>query len=156
MLHILDPDKYDIAAIQEPYLDHTHNSRASPNWYTLYPKEHYAKPDRTRSLLLINRRIPTNNWAQIDIASSDVTAVQVQTPLGQVLLINMYNDGKNPEGARKVTQYMRNMARADNSRLPHHIVWMGDFNTHHLMWDEERNSHLFTRANLDKAQVING
>jgi len=30
MLHILDPDEYDIAAIQEPYLDHTHNSRASP------------------------------------------------------------------------------------------------------------------------------
>jgi len=61
MLHTLDPDVYDIAAIQEPYLDHTHNSRASPNWYTLYPKEHYAKPDRTQSLLLINRRIPTNN-----------------------------------------------------------------------------------------------
>src|SRR5882724_11555544 len=118
MLHILDPDKYDIAAIQEPYLYHTHNSRASANWYTLYLKEHYTKPDRARSLLLINRRIPTNNWAQIDIASSDVTAVQVQTPWGQALLINMYNNGKNPEGVRKVMQYMRNMAQANNSRLP--------------------------------------
>jgi len=80
MLHILDPDEYDIATIQEPYLDHTHNSRASPNWYSLYPKEHYAKPEDTRSLLLINRRIQTNNWTQIDFASSDMTAVQMQTP----------------------------------------------------------------------------
>jgi len=154
MLHILDPDKYDIAAIQEPYLNHTHNSRASPNWYSLYPKEHYTKPEDTRSLLLINRRIQTNNWTQIDFASSDVTAVQMQTPLGQVLLINMYNDGKNHEGAHKVIQYMRKMARAHNPSHPPHIVWMGDFNSHHPMWDEERNLHLFTRANLDKVQTI--
>jgi len=143
MLHILDPDEYDIAAIQEPYLNHTHKSRASPNWYTLYPKEHYTKPKRTRSLLLINRRIPTNNWAQINFALSDVTAIQMQTPSGQVILINMYNNGKNPEGAQKVTQYMRNMAWVHNPRHPPHIVWMGDFNTHHPMWDKERNSHLF-------------
>jgi len=31
---------------------------------------------------------------------------------------------------------------------------MGDFNTHHPMWDENRNLHLFTRTNLNKAQVV--
>jgi len=154
MLQILDPDEHEIAAIQEPYLNHTHNSWASLKWYTLYPKEHYAKPNKTRSLLLINRRILTNNWAQIDFALSNVTAVQLQTPSGQVLLINMYNDGKNPEGAQKVIQYMRNIARAHNPRHSPHIIWMGDFNTHHPMWDKERNSHLFMRTNLDKVQII--
>jgi Endonuclease-reverse transcriptase len=34
------------------------------------------------------------------------------------------------------------------------IIWLGDCNRHHLMWDELRNSHLFTRANLDEAQTL--
>src|SRR5882724_9225687 len=42
MLQLLDPDNYDIATIHEPYLEHNHNSQASHNWFTLYPKEHYA------------------------------------------------------------------------------------------------------------------
>jgi len=56
MLHILDPDEFNIATIQEPYLDHTHNSQASHNWCTLYLKEHYAKPNKTRSSLLIKQK----------------------------------------------------------------------------------------------------
>ena len=39
---------------------------------------------------------------------------------------------------------------------PHigHTIWLGDFNLHHSMWDEGRNSHLFTRENLDKSQLL--
>lgn len=33
-------------------------------------------------------------------------------------------------------------------------VWLGDFNRHHPMWDKERNAHLFTRENLDRAQKL--
>jgi len=35
-----------------------------------------------------------------------------------------------------------------------HTVWLGDFNFHHPLWDEECNSHLFTRPNSEKAQVL--
>jgi|SRR5882724_658585 len=35
-----------------------------------------------------------------------------------------------------------------------HIIWLGDFNRHHPMWDEGCNVHLFTRANLEKAQHL--
>lgn len=31
---------------------------------------------------------------------------------------------------------------------------MGDFNRHHPCWDEERNAHLFTKSNLEQAQVV--
>jgi len=41
-LHQLDPDVYDFAAIQEPYLDSNHNSCVTHHWYTVYPKEHYV------------------------------------------------------------------------------------------------------------------
>src|SRR5882672_6808143 len=35
-----------------------------------------------------------------------------------------------------------------------HLLWLGDFNSHHLLWDKPRNSHLFTRASLERAQEI--
>ena len=110
MLQQLTPHNYDIAAIQEPYLDVNHNSCASHNWYTFYPKEHYTKPNKIRSLLLINKSMPTNKWSQIDFASSNVMATQIQTPIGPLLLINMYNDLETSKGVQKVIQYMRNKA----------------------------------------------
>ena len=33
-------------------------------------------------------------------------------------------------------------------------IWLGDFNRHHPMWDEERNTHLFTKAALEAAQPL--
>src|SRR5882724_11621128 len=101
------PHDYDITTIQEPYLNFNHNSHASHNWYTLYPKEHYTMPNKTRSLLLINKSMLTNKWSQIDFASSDMTATQIQTPIGPLLLINMYNDLGTFKGVQKVIQYMR-------------------------------------------------
>jgi len=35
-----------------------------------------------------------------------------------------------------------------------HVIWLGDFNSHHPLWYKARNSHLFTRASLDRAQTI--
>jgi len=110
MLQLLDPDEYDIAAIQELHLNHIHNSCASHNWFTLYLKEHYTIPNNTRSIMLINKRIPTNKWSQIDLASSNMTAIHMQTPSGPEILINMYNDMRNSEGVRKVMQYLQHKA----------------------------------------------
>jgi len=41
-----------------------------------------------------------------------------------------------------------------NPRGQTHVIWLGDFNSHHPMWDENRNAHIFTRSNLDQAQAI--
>ena len=108
MLQQLVPHEYDIATIQEPYLDFNHNSCTSHNWYTLYPKEHYAKPNKTRLLLLINKSMPTNKWSQVNFASSNMMAIQIQTPVSPLLLINLYNNLRTSEGAWKVIKYMRN------------------------------------------------
>jgi len=133
MLHQLDPNEYDMAAIQELYLNLNHNTQATHNWFTVYLKEHYNKPNKTRSIILINKRILTNNWTQIDFASSDVRAVQIQTPAGYVLCLNIYNNAWNSEGMRKVTQYMHTKACDQNPRGQTHIIWLGDFNSHHPM-----------------------
>ena len=95
-----------MAAIQELYLNFNHNTRATHNWYTVYPKKPYDKLNKTRYIILMNKRIPTNNWTQIDFDLSDMMAVQIQTPVGYILCINMYIDTQTSEGVQKVTQYM--------------------------------------------------
>src|SRR5882672_6317821 len=72
---------------------------------------------------------------------------------GSVLIINTYNDNTNVESMRKVVQYTRRVEQEGREgRVRPHILWLGDFNSHHPMWDEARNSHLFMRASLDRAQ----
>jgi len=78
----------------------------------------------------------------IDLASSDVTAIQMQTLSGPVILINMYNDARNSEGVQKVMQYLQHKAQEQSPRRLTHLVWLGDFNTHHPMWDED---HTYSR-----------
>ena len=34
------------------------------------------------------------------------------------------------------------------------MIWLGDFNRHHPQWNDEQNTHLFTRSNLDEAQIL--
>src|SRR5882724_5315810 len=100
LLNQLNPDNCNIAAIQEPYLDANHNSHAMHHWYTIYPKEHYITPARTRSIILVNKRIATDAWVQVDLGSPDVTTVSIKMGRGRVLLINLYNDNKQQQGLR--------------------------------------------------------
>ena len=108
MLHRLDPKLFDIAAIQEPYLDFNHNTHANHHWYTIYPREHFVEPKKTRLVMLIGKHMPTDFWSQVDFGSSYIMAVQVQTQRGLTLIINMYNDNKNSDSVRKVRLFMRN------------------------------------------------
>ena len=154
-LHHLDPNIYDIGVIQELYLDQCHNSRANHNWYTIYPKEHYTNPASTRLLILINKQLATDTWLQVDPRSSDITAVQLHTVRGKLLIINMYNEGRQQQRMKQAMQLLRARAWCDNAGTSdHHIIWVGDFNLHHTMWDEDRNLHLFTRENLEKSQCL--
>ena len=95
LLHRLDPNTYNIAALQEPYLDHNNNTHANPHWYTIYPMEHYIAPEKTISIIFLNKCIATDSWTQVDFASSDVSAVQVQMAAGKLLIINTYNHCTN-------------------------------------------------------------
>ena len=101
-LHQLNPDTSDLAAIQEPYLDHNHNLRATHHWYTLYPKEHYTAPALTRSLLLVNNQLASDAWTQIDFESLDTTVVTLHMQQDKVLIINVYNDVEHQHSLKQV------------------------------------------------------
>ena len=124
-------------------------------WYTIYPKEHYTKPEKTRSILLMNRCITTDSWLQIDLRSSDVTAIQLDTECSRLTLINMYNDSTTQQGLKCTIQGMRHREKNTETALDNcPIIWLGDFNLHHPMWDKNCNSHLFTKCNLESAQPL--
>jgi len=89
MLQLLDPDKYNIATIQEPYLDHKPQLPCLPQLVHPIPERTLHHSQQNPSIMLINQRILTNNWSQIDLTSSDVTTIQMQTPLGPIIIINM-------------------------------------------------------------------
>jgi len=74
MLQQLNLGKFDIMAVQEPYLDHLHNICTNQHWYTLYPREHYAVTRKNRSVLLINKRIPADLWVQVELGSVTISS----------------------------------------------------------------------------------
>jgi len=107
-LHQLNPNTYNLTTIQEPYLDHNHNSCATHQWYTLYPKQHYLTPSCMRSLLLVNKGIATDTWTQVDFGLPDIMVVLIQTGHGKVLVTNIYNDTEQQQALHQKIQTIWN------------------------------------------------
>ena len=61
--------------------------------HPLCPKEHYVDPAKMGSLMLVNKWLATDTWLQVDPSSSDHTGVQLWTEMGNMLIINTYNEG---------------------------------------------------------------
>ncbi|KAG2059501.1 hypothetical protein BDR06DRAFT_1069619 [Suillus hirtellus] len=58
MLRNLDPDKYNIACIQEPYLDPVNLANASNLsrfWDVVYPSNHHSNQTHSQTLILVNK-----------------------------------------------------------------------------------------------------
>jgi hypothetical protein len=82
----------DIVALQEPAINFLGNMVASRDWIPLYPSTHEKDPKKTRAVILINSRIPTENWEQVDFHSSDMVIIKISADWGQIVLFNIYND----------------------------------------------------------------
>lgn len=82
LLISLKRNEYDICAIQEPYTDHNSMTRANFHWFTVYPSTHTSNPKATRSVILVNTNLLTNDWKQISIPHSDITAIEISHTYG--------------------------------------------------------------------------
>ncbi|TFK17099.1 hypothetical protein FA15DRAFT_550429, partial [Coprinopsis marcescibilis] len=87
--------KYDICAIQEPYIDFLGLTQANSNWTVIYPHNHLKNPKATQSLLLINSRISLDAWTPTVIDSQDVTGIEIYGDFGTIQIFNIYNDCKH-------------------------------------------------------------
>ena len=103
----LKADHYDIVALQEPHIKFLGWTWANPHWMVIYPKQHLINPKKTRSVILINRRISTNNWENVNIVSNDVTGICLHGPFGSICVLNIYNDCNNNKSLEVVEEYMK-------------------------------------------------
>ncbi|CDO77096.1 hypothetical protein BN946_scf184473.g40 [Trametes cinnabarina] len=138
----------------EPYLSFLGLTTATPHWRVVYPTPHgTGGVSRSRSLLLINRRLSTNAWNPIPIPHPDVTAVTIHAGDTTVHLFNLYVDGDHDTAIRAASRAGQRLVLGEAGEAHHH-VWLGGFNRHHPAWDSPTNHHLFTTDSLERAEVL--
>ncbi|KAJ3803787.1 hypothetical protein F5876DRAFT_8486, partial [Lentinula aff. lateritia] len=89
---------HDFICIQEPWTDRVGNTRKGSCWHIIYPSSRLSMESGVllRSIILINRKISSNIWRQIDIpGTNDITAILLTGPFGKLGIFNIYNDGKH-------------------------------------------------------------
>jgi hypothetical protein len=146
LINRINPNKYDLVMIQEPYFDHRKDSRVSSKWIAIYPLKHIDNPSCTRSMILVNAKISSNSWVALAVVCPDITGIQITGQWGTVRIFNIYNDQAHSCNLTTLKRYLLTSEaeqRNTNAPTPSNI-WLGDFNWHSPMWDEARNSQLFT------------
>ena len=154
LLNTTNPADWDVIALQEPTINQLGNTKANSHWRVVYPTQRFTDGRKSRVVMLINSKISTNAWKQIDFPSADVVITQTHTSHGLCTLINTYNDCKNDDTTEALEQFLAQNMRILRPNDNDHLLWLGDFNRHHPLWDEDRNSHLFTNAALASSQKI--
>lgn len=143
MLQTIDPEIYDVVAIQEPAFDRLGQTFAGLSWRVIYPEKHNTTPKDMQAVILINRAIPTDSHTKIKIKSQDVVGVRIKTEGGEVKIYNIYLDGSHLQALQGVEEAMRRgrvgaeeeegegrESRGVESRKWHRMC-LGDFNCHH-------------------------
>lgn len=148
----------DIIAIQEPALNFMDKTITTRDWIPIYPSKHEKEPKKMRSIILINSRLPTENWEQVDFQLGDVTVVKISSIWGQLTLFNIYNDCAHDNTIRELKHFHRlnrkTLLGSEAGEDTHHIAWVGDFNRHHPMWDNPKDTRLFTREAIEAAESL--
>lgn len=145
ILQQADPEKYDIIAIQEPYLDDKKRTRASPYWHVHYPTNHLLDGQaRSRSLFLININISSDSYDFLQLPHSDFTGIRFRGDFGSLSIINVYNEITTNDSLTALTNYFAAHELEARPTEDDHMVWLGDFNRHHESWEPNSNSHLFS------------
>ncbi|KAI3113533.1 hypothetical protein CBS147330_9862 [Penicillium roqueforti] len=79
----------DILLIQEPSIT-TYRTRVNHSAWRLYQPTVETDATRFRSLIYVNRRVPTASHRQVPCDHLDVVAVKIWTPDSQILLFSVY------------------------------------------------------------------
>lgn len=129
MLASANPHRWDIIALQEPYLDHLGRTRANSHWNVIYPSnKNLDNHNRVRSITLVNTNIQSAQIQQIKIQSNDITAIKITTNTRTLILFNVYNDNNHNQSIKTLAnewetnedEWMRDPATE--------IIVLGDFN----------------------------
>lgn len=105
----------------------------------LYPTNHFLDgASHTRSILMINTNITTDSYTQLDIPSSDITAICFKGLFGNLSLFNIYNNCTHNNTLLDTANYLSTHPPTPLDNM----LWLGDFNRHHPLWEPAENRHL--------------
>ncbi|KAG2055666.1 hypothetical protein BDR06DRAFT_831851, partial [Suillus hirtellus] len=93
MVKSLDPEIYDLACIQEPYLNPVKLANASnlrTHWDAIYPTDHHSSPQRSQVIMLVNKRLSKNSWHIVPLKSSNAMSIEFTGPFSKVRIYNIY------------------------------------------------------------------
>jgi hypothetical protein len=110
MLKNLDPKTYDLACIQEPYLNPVGLANASNlrrYWDVIYPTNHHSNPERSQSILLVNKNLSKNNWHIVPLDTPNITAIELNGDFGKVRIYNIYNACDHARTLRFLERHMQ-------------------------------------------------
>lgn len=146
----------DIVAFQEPAINNFRVMIASRDWTLVYPTTHRRNLSKTRSLFLIRNNLMTDNWKQIDFPSSDIIVIQLNSEWGVLTIYNIYNDCEGSDTIHQLDSFNHNLKSHTShpAQVKRSILWLGDFNCHHPHWDNPTDTRLFTKATINKAEIL--
>ncbi|KIM55657.1 hypothetical protein SCLCIDRAFT_134320, partial [Scleroderma citrinum Foug A] len=102
-------NNWGILAIQEPALNSVNNTRASTHWRVVYPTWKFTHGNKPRAVMLVNSKISTNAWRQIDFPSADVVVIRESHGYGYppwCMVINVYNDNNHDNMVEMLEQFL--------------------------------------------------
>jgi hypothetical protein len=141
-----DPKEWDIIALQEPYLDHLHLTRANPHWNVIYPSnKNLNNQPHSCSIIFLNTNIHSEQTSQISINSSNITAVSIVTNSRPLIIINMYNDNNNNNNNNTINIIKETWEAHKDIWLANpntELIILSNFNCHHSTWESCNNAHL--------------
>lgn len=101
------PRDWDIILVQEPYTN-PFGTICTPNRFiAIYPESDLGTQEVIRSVIWVNTEISTNNWKALDIpGSKDLTGIQLNGDYRNIMIINIYNCGKNNNTIQKLDHFL--------------------------------------------------
>jgi hypothetical protein len=118
--------RWNIFALQEPYVNPMGNTYCPLTYYPIYPSTRFTdKASHYRSVLLVSKEIDTNHWTQIPFPSKDVTIIQLSSPFGMCTIINIYNNCTNNNTLTALSTFLELSRNLIFQHTNNHMIWLG-------------------------------
>ncbi len=128
ILNDVNLKNWDILFLQElPYFIDAHLSYRSPHWHLFLPTPapRKSKRDLIRSVIYINKSLPSDSYTQTPVDSLDITAVSFSFLNLSFSLFSVYNPPQSNDSILLLTKFFRQ----NTVQTP--LLILGDFNSHH-------------------------
>ncbi|KAG1810504.1 hypothetical protein EV424DRAFT_1307489, partial [Suillus variegatus] len=84
---------YDLACIQEPFLNPVNLANASnlrSFWDVIYPMDHHSSATHSQVIMLVNKELSKNNWHIVPVKSPNIMVLELMGHFGKVYVYNVY------------------------------------------------------------------